>query len=167
MKFMRAILIGFFMLSSAFAASETPRDHVERILAQEPLPPGIVFEIMAGEADALNSLLPKVEELAAYIGDVAPQLDLAVVSHGNEMFALKSSEGFVHEEAHRSAKRLVDARVDVYICGAYANMRQVDWDAFLPFVVVAESGPAQVNDYRALGYEIVFIGDPNYTPVTD
>ncbi|MEW6765138.1 MAG: DsrE family protein [Pseudomonadota bacterium] len=146
------------------AAAGDPRAEVERVLARQPLPPGIVFDIMTGEADALDSMLPQVEALVARVREKAPALDLAVVTHGNEMFALKRSEAFVHEKAHASARRLVEAKVEVYVCGAYAEMRKVAWEEFVPFVLVAASGPATVNDYRALGYAVVFIGDPNFTP---
>jgi len=157
-------LTALVLLLSAAQAYDDPRAEVDKILAAKEAPPGIVFEIMTGDADALDVILPQVEELAAYLGETAPALALVVVAHGNEMFALKSSESFIHEQAHASARRLVDAGVDVVVCGAYANMRRVDWSEFLDYVTVAESGPAQVNDYRALDYAVVFIGDPNYTP---
>ncbi|MGC9458147.1 MAG: hypothetical protein ACP5DC_11585 [Halothiobacillaceae bacterium] len=154
------ILAGLPGLSVASGTTE----RIDGILAADPAPPGIVFDIMTPEADALDRLLPEIEGWVDYIRDRAPGMDLVVVAHGNEMFALKEDQAFIHEAAHESAARLVAGGIEVAVCGAYANMRQVDWNAFIDPVVVAESGPARVNDYRALGYEVVFVGDPNYTP---
>lgn len=151
------------LLIPVLAAGSTS-DRIDEILAADPAPPGIVFDIMTPEADALDRLLPEIEGWVEKIRAQAPDLDLVVVAHGNEMFALKEDEAFIHERAHGAAARLVEKGIEVAVCGAYANMRQVDWNAFIEPVVVAESGPARVNDYRALGYEVVFLGDPNYTP---
>lgn len=157
-----------FLLASsvlpARAGALDARAEIERLLARDPPPSGIVFDIMTADPDALNTLLPMVEGLVARVRAKSPATDLAVVSHGDEMFALKREEAFVHEQAHAAARRLADAKSPVYVCGAYAEMRKLPWEAFAPFVIVAASGPATVNDFRALGYAVVFIGDPNFTP---
>ena len=47
--------------------------------------------------------------------------------------------------------------ITVHVCGTHASWRgKVDED-FPDYVDVAVSGPAQINDYQALGYELVVL----------
>ncbi|MDD3608550.1 MAG: DsrE family protein [Halothiobacillaceae bacterium] len=154
----------FLLLLAPLIVHAGAAEEVAALIEGRDSSPGVVFDIMTGEHDALERLLPEVIGYVERIRAGRPGLDMVVVSHGDEMFALKREQAFVHGEVHENARRLVGMQVTFHVCGALAGMRGVDEGAFVDFIDVSPSGPAQVNDYRALGYRIVFIGDPNFVP---
>jgi len=118
------------------AASAEAARAVEAILAAGQPPPGVVFEIVTGEEDGLEWALPLVRDHVRRLRARYPGLPVAVVSHGEEMFGLA-------EEA----------------AGAFAGWRGLAPEDFVEEVDVAAAGPAQVNDYRALGWTVIRITD--------
>lgn len=128
---------------------------MDRLLALDEPPTGVVFEIVDDD-DALKWALPRVRQLSAQIHARFPELPIAVVSHGAEQFALLASQAKGPlAPIHEAARGLREDGVDLHVCGAHAG-----WYGHLPehfpdYVDVSASGPAQINDYRAIGYEVI------------
>jgi hypothetical protein len=85
-----------------------------------------------------------------------------MVTHGREQFGLLASErdgalAGVHEEA----RVLAAAEVDVEVCGAHAGWYGHVPEDFPDYIDVAASAPALINDYRALGFEVVRLRQPD------
>jgi intracellular sulfur oxidation DsrE/DsrF family protein len=145
------LLIG----QSAGAAS----DPVAHLLARDEAPAGVVFEIVSGDADYLETTLPVAHDAARRLRERFPGLDVVIVTHGREQFALLSREADASPQVHAKVRSLVADDVKVHVCGTYAGWRGHTSEDFPDYVDVAEAGPAQINDYRALGYELVVL-DP-------
>jgi len=151
-SFLRLTLfLALWLISSGSPASS--RSEVDELLALENPPPGVVFEIVSGKADALAWALPEVQGYVKKLHARFPQLDIAVVSHGNEQFALMSEKRKEFQAVHNTVKDLTNNQdVSVHVCATYAGWRNIGPEAFPDYVHVAEAGPAKINDYKSLGY---------------
>ena len=129
---------------------------VERLLAGDEMPVGVVFEIVEDEEEALDWALPRVRDYSRRLRERFPGLPIAVVSHGSEQFALLSSgaDGEL-SGIHDEARRLRDDDIDLHVCGAHAGWYGHVSEDFPSYVDVSPSGPAQINDYANLGYEVI------------
>ena len=157
MRLKSCFFLALFLLigQSAGAAS----DPVAHLLARDAAPAGVVFEIVSGDADYLETTLPVAHDAARRLRERFPRLDVVIVTHGREQFALLSREADASPQVHAKVRSLVADDVKVHVCGTYAGWRGHTPEDFPAYVDVAEAGPAQINDYRALGYELVLL-DP-------
>ena len=148
------------ILSSLFFShvsyAEDPREQVEKILALKEAPDGIVFEIVTGEANSLEWALPETQKYIKELRARFPKLDIAIVTHGNEQFALQKSKGKKYEKVHSLTQQLVQKdHVPLHVCGTYAGWKGVSEEDFPDYVNVAAAGPATINDYIAIGYILI------------
>ena len=156
MNLLRSVLMALGLLAIGPVLADVSLDD---LLARDVAPEGVVFEIMGSE-DALPELIPQVREYVDTLRARWPDLEIAIVSHGSEQFALMRGEAAVYTEMHREVQQLVsDENVPVHVCGTHAGWRGVTAEQFPDYVDVAAAGPAQINDYRALGYELVVVSD--------
>ncbi len=148
-----AAICALFYSSLLFA--EDAVTQVQSIIdAREP-PDGIVFEIVSGDEDHLAEAIPEVQGYIEHLRARHPDLAIAVVTHGNEMFALARNNKADYENEHRKVQSLTADDVDVHVCGTYAEWNGLDAEAFPEYVDVAPSGPAQINSYIELGYMLI------------
>jgi intracellular sulfur oxidation DsrE/DsrF family protein len=155
---MRWLALCLFLASTGVAAGEAS---VKALLEREQPPPGVVFELVENDHEALETLLPR---LRSYIGALRarhPDMGIAVVSHGNEQFSLLTEQRDARPQLHRHIEELVRGEdVEVSVCATYAGWRDIPPESFPDYVQVAESGPARINDFRALGYEVIRLRPP-------
>lgn len=129
---------------------------VDQLLTLDEPPTGVVFEIVDDDDDALSWALPKARQLSRQIHARFPDLPIAIVTHGSEQFALLASQASGPlAPIHVAARGLREDGIDLHVCGAHAG-----WYGHLPedfpdYVDVSASGPAQINDYRNIGYEVI------------
>ncbi|MEW8317420.1 MAG: hypothetical protein AB2660_06510 [Candidatus Thiodiazotropha sp.] len=134
---------------------------VDRLLEAEEEPAGVIFEIIEDDDDALGWALPKVARLSAKLRKRFPELPIAVVSHGREQFGLLADEADgLLAPIHANAKQLQSEDIDLHVCGVHAG-----WDGYTPedypaYVDVSPSGPAQIRDYRNLGFVLIVLQGP-------
>ena len=147
------LLLALTVLSPAPASD----DPVERLLARDSVPQGVVFEIVEGEEEALGELLPRVREAIARIRARFPQAEFAVVSHGREEFALQKAYEDEYADIHRQVQSLVSDEVPVHVCETHAGWYDVSAEDFPAYVNVAPTGPGQIRLYQELGYELIRI----------
>ena len=153
-------VIALLLLASSYTllAGGTSIDDV-LILKEEPA--GVVFEIVSGDEDALRWAIPTVKRHIDKLRERFPELSIAVVSHGREQFALTKNNQQKYKHVHTSLQALSkQAGVPVHVCETYANRNGVDADEFPEYIDVAAAGPAQINDYRALGYILIVVRQP-------
>ena len=139
------------------AASVSANADVERLLARQESPQGVVFEIVEADESALEKLLPLVREAIERIRARFPETEFAVVSHGREEFALQSQYQGVHVQIHQQVQALVADDVPVYVCETHAGWYGVSAEDFPEYVNVAPTGPGQISLYEELGYELIVI----------
>ncbi|MBI1424819.1 MAG: hypothetical protein GC149_15340 [Gammaproteobacteria bacterium] len=152
-------LINFVLLTvSSVAWAASP---IDPILQAKSAPPGVVFEIVTGKNDSLDWALPQVKSYIDQIHQRFPDIHIAVVTHGREMFALaKRQQSETNSPVHQLSKELVQDGVSLHVCGTYAERKGLNAEDFPEYVNVAAEGPAQVKDYRSMGYVLVKITRP-------
>jgi intracellular sulfur oxidation DsrE/DsrF family protein len=139
----------------ARAAEPEPIAH---LLARETPPPGVVFEIVSADDDALEKTLPQARDATRRLRARFPGLDVVVVSHGREQFALLADAAEARPRVHAAVRSLLaEEDVSVQVCGTHAGWYGKETEDFPDYVDVAVSAPAQINDYVALGYEVVLL----------
>ena len=130
---------------------------VERLLAGDEMPVGVVFEIVEGDEDALAAVLPRVRQAIAQLRARFPEIELAVVSHGGEQFALQSKYRQEYAGIHQEVDSLTRDQVPVHVCGTHASWFDVMPEDFPDYVDVAPAAPAQIAHYEELGYELIVL----------
>jgi intracellular sulfur oxidation DsrE/DsrF family protein len=146
-------LISYFSHASSFIT-------MDEAMALETAPPGIVFEIVTGDNDGLKWALSAVKNNIRKLRERFKDLEIAVVTHGSEQFALTTDNQKNYQESHKVVQDLVsDKNVNLHVCGTFAGWRGKSEEDFPEYVDVSPAGPAQINDYRNLGYLVIVIDD--------
>lgn len=130
---------------------------VEQLMQQAEPPIGVVFEIVTSDEAGLEWALPLTRRYIEQLRQRYPDLPLAVVTHGREQFALQNADRDAQQALHTQVRSLTDNDIPVYVCGTYAGWRGLNPEDFPDYVNVAAAGPAQINDYLALGYTRVLV----------
>lgn len=130
---------------------------IDHILKQKQAPAGVVFEIVSDEDDFLEEILPDIKTAVLKLRKKFPKLPVAIVTHGKEQFALttKNTDG----ETHSLVKDLVKDEIEVHVCGTHASWYGIMPEDFPDYVNVSATGPAQINDYEEIGYELIVLSD--------
>lgn len=151
-----ASAVALLLASAAVGfAAEQSQGAVNRVLALSEAPPGVVFEIVSANQAELEQAIPNVNAYAAKLRKRFPNLPIAVVTHGREMFALQTSERKTAPQVHAAVERLSKNDIPIHVCETYAGMRGIGAEAFPSYVNVAPSGPSQIRNYLELGYVLI------------
>ena len=145
-------LILFILLPLTAIADSNYLDSVQAIIDSGEAPEGVVFEIVSRDKQYLDWALPETKRLSMQLRDSFPQLDIAIVTHGVEQFALTKNQLATNTGLNNTVKSLLDSDVQLHVCGTYAERKGVEAEEFSELVDVAAEGPAQINDYIKLGY---------------
>jgi len=155
------------LLLTAFQAAGASSP-VDAVLKADPPPAGVVFEIVTGKEDSLTWALPLVRTYIGQIRQHHPQMPIAIVTHGREMFSLQNNnEAKSAAKVRQISQQLVKDGVTLHVCGTYAGYKGLSEEDFPEFVNVAAAGPAQINDYIAVGYQRIRLKKPPPTPQRD
>ena len=146
------ILMLCLQLSSGALAVSSYVEDIQLLLNSNQAPEGVVFEIVNRDKLYLDWALKETDDLSVRLRHKFPHLDIAIVSHGSEQFALKQSRLQSNESLHDIVKSLVKRDIDIHVCGTLAERKGVDIKEFSALVNVSAEGPAQINDYIMLGY---------------
>lgn len=154
-------------LLSAYASSsvelekpeETPElEDILYIIGKEEAPSGVVLHTREYDEAAFFWVAPRLEYYVLLIREKYPALPLVILSHGDEIISLTTTNAAKYPGVHSIIRRLVEKQgVDFQICGAYAAMNDLDESAYPGYVHVIPSAPSALSDYRDLGYEMISI----------
>ena len=133
-------------------ASSSHLTKVQKLLDDIEAPEGVVFEISNKDRNFLDWALPEAERLSKQLRARFPGLDIAIVTHGSEQFALTRKQLAGNAPLNDQLKSLADSDIQVHVCGTHAEWKKVDAEEFTELVDVSAEGPAQINDYIKLGY---------------
>lgn len=148
----------FLFIISSFASVVIASDSkVQEILSSTNTPSGVVFEIAGSDPVALKWAIPRIKQYVVRLRKKFPKMELAVVTHGREQFALQKSNSSEYKKVHNEVKLLAGADVPVHICQTFAGWSGVDPEDFPDYVSVSATGPQQVKDYLELGYTLIKI----------
>lgn len=144
--------------SAAQGVDYPEQAEIDEILAMASPPSGVVFNVMEYDEDALEWVTLRLERYVIRLRQRYPDLPIAVVSHGEEMFALRSEDRWVYPELHQRVQRLVEQEdVTFHVCGANARENHVDESEFAQYVDVVPLATMQLADYRDFGYRLISI----------
>lgn len=155
MKYLRNILLPFLLGLLSLPALASSRSDVEQILAMRTPPFGVVFEIAERDEKALRWAIPEVNGYVDKLRSRFPNIGLAVVTHGNEQFALMDEQRSSNQAVHDGVASLVNNDVPVHVCGTNASWRGKGRDDFPDYVDVTPAGPTEIRNYQAMGYQLV------------
>lgn len=148
----------WFVCLLAFAGEAAARATLDELLARPAAPPGVVFEIVDRDPDALEHALPWVATAAERLKARFPGVPMALVTHGQEMFGLQARTREARPDVHALAERLTrNEGVTVHVCETYAERRGLAAEDFPDYIDVAPEGPAQIRNYEALDYVRVVV----------
>lgn len=149
------------VLSMELSAAEYQHAEINRLIQANFEPDGVVFDLMAWEDNTWDWAAPMIESLSQQLRNQYPDLDIALVSHGAELFDLALKQNRGDDPAIQKLESLNKNGMEVHICGNYASYKKLGTDDFLPFVDVAPSGPTQIQDYVSLGFTLVVLEKPD------
>jgi len=143
-------------LIAARTLAAPPDAEVDRVLALEKAPPGVVFEVVSGDPDRLNAVVPQVTSYAERLRARFADLPVAVVTHGSEQFSLLASEENDYRDLHAQVRALTGEKdVDVHVCGNHASWRNKTAADFPDYVDVAVAAAQKMGEYRERGFVVI------------
>jgi len=144
---------------AVYAGHARATDPLAAVLAGAEEPAGVLFEVVESRRSDLRTVMPRIEGYVQRLRARFPGISIAVVSHGAEQFGLMREREQALPQVHSIARRLVTEQdVPVHVCEVNAAWNNVDAADFPDYVDVAAYGPAQVQDYEALGYVTIRVG---------
>jgi intracellular sulfur oxidation DsrE/DsrF family protein len=150
-----ACILLLLLSSSAHADSA---QEVDALIARNEAPPGVVFEVAQKSETALELAVPRVKQYAERLRARFPQLKIALVTHGREEFALLKDKAEQYKPIQSSVRELVKNQdIAVHVCGTHASWFDKHPEDFPDYIDVAPSGPAQIRNYRELGFVLVVL----------
>lgn len=156
----KLILILSVSLLLPVLAQASAKEAVEEILRQQKPPEGVVFEIVSGSPDFLKRAIPEVKQHIVGLRKKFPGLSIAVVSHGDEQFALTNANQDEYKQLHSEIVSLrQDRDIPFHVCGAYASWKNVSPEEFPDYVDVSATGPAEIRQYQEFGFKKIVISD--------
>lgn len=154
MQLVKYLSIFILIFNSPFVLANSVKD----VLALENKPAGVVFEIVSGDPQLLDELIPELKKDIEKLRQRFPNLPVAIVAHGREQFGLMSKYRSKESIAHNMVEEMVNKnKVDVHVCGTHAEWYGVTPEDFPDYVDVSAVGPVQINDYVDLGYELIVL----------
>ncbi len=147
----RLLIAHFALLTLTSLAHAAPSD-LDSLLASAKPPPGVVFEIVDRDPQALDVALPWVRQASQRLKAKFPGMPMALVTHGQEMFALQTTQRTRNPDTHRIAESLSRDGIPVHVCETYAGWKGVSAESFPTYIDVAPAGPTQIKNYEALDY---------------
>ena len=140
--------IGFALPAGAASTAEI----IDKLLANETPPAGIVFDIDEWDSDALQWAIPLVRGHVDRLRTRFPGLEIAIVSHGDEEFALMQYAKPNFGTVHREVEALVADQVPVHVCAGHAVMSGYNENGFVDYVDKVPAGVETVAEYRRRGF---------------
>lgn len=150
-------LFSFFgLLLVPVLALAAELDDVTQLLERKSAPTGVVFEMVGGDSKSLNLALRRTEAYVNTLRKKFPDAKYVIVSHGLEQFSLLQHNESDNPDLHRRVERLVkDESIPIHVCGTFAEISDVDPRDFIKSVQVADSGPAQIQEFVEQGYVVI------------
>lgn len=155
MRILYVVLIVLLLPLSLAQANN--QDEINKILAMDQSPIGVVFEVVEGNGDALDWAIPAINKYVMQLRKHFPDIGLAVVSHGSEQFGLMTSKQKEKAEVHKTVQSLVASDVPVVVCGTHASWRGKKASDFPDYVEVAPAGPTEIRNYEEMGYILIVL----------
>lgn len=153
-------LLSTLVITTAVSAADFSNSGVKRLIQAQEAPDGVVFELISWDEKTWTWAAPMITSLRQQLMAKFPDIDVVVVSHGGEQFQLTRENEQQQPEAIAQLQSLTDDGMNLHVCGTHSSWKDVADTAYIDFVDVSPSGPAQINDYIKLGYEHILLQKP-------
>ena len=154
-------LVACLLLSvNPLTAGNYSHPEIDRLLQSAEAPTGVVIEVISWDPNTWDWATPMIRQFREQLDQRFPGIDVAVVSHGAEQFLLTRDNLANTPAVLDGLTDLADQGVDFHVCGTHSEWRGVDESEYADLVNVSASGPAQINDYKNLGYQLVILRNP-------
>ena len=163
MRLLRSMVpvLFIFSLAGQLHADTYSHPEIERLLKANEPPAGVVIEVISADPNTWDWATPMIGQFREQLDQRFPGIDVAVVSHGSEQFLLTQNKLASMPDVFNGITGLAEQGVDFHVCGTHSEWRGVDESEYVELINVSASGPAQINDYRNLGYQLVILRNPN------
>lgn len=154
------VIIPLTLFTLSLHAEPYAHPAVKQMLQAPQVPDGVVIELLDWNANTWQWATPLITSIREQLKSRYPDIDVAVVSHGAEQFQLTKDQRAQQPLALNQLQQLDAEGVNVHVCGTHSYWQDVPQTAYLDFVDVSPSGPAQINDYIKLGYKHILLKRP-------
>ncbi len=158
-----AVFFCLLLWFGATPAGDADAAQLDRLLAENHSPGGVVFEIITWEDHSWDWAAPRLQDYVGRLRARFPRLEFALVSHGAELFELTREAGHSRRASIELLARLSAAGMAVHVDGDYASWKRLGPQDFLDFVDVIPSAQAQLADYASLGFTRIRLEPPDGT----
>ncbi len=156
-KFKALLLL---LISSTLMANYT-HPSVNRLIQANNEPVGVVFELIESDKRTWTWAAPMIKDLKDQLKAKYPDIEIAVVSHGREQFQLTKKRAKRQKAAISILEDLVRKEdVGLHVCGTHSSWYDIPTSSYIDIVDVAVSGPAKINDYINLDYQLIILKKP-------
>ncbi|MGY3572404.1 DsrE family protein [Vibrio sp. SCSIO 43135] len=154
MKCLQKLAVLWLMLVSSFAFAQSEQQVAEIISSDSP-PVGVVFEVMEWEEGTFTGILNQISHFSDTLKAKHPNIEVAVVSHGSEQFALLKENQGSQSGVHDLTQSLVSNGISVEVCATHASWYGKDASDFADHVEVVERAPMAIRAYQEKGYVLI------------
>jgi len=134
---------------------------VNRLIQANNEPVGVVFELIESDKRTWTWAAPMIKDLKDQLKAKYPDIEIAVVSHGREQFQLTKKRAKRQKAAISILEDLVRKEdVGLHVCGTHSSWYDIPTSSYIDIVDVAVSGPAKINDYINLDYQLIILKKP-------
>ena len=156
------LLVWALLLISSTVIANYTNPIVNHLIKANNAPEGVVFELIESDKRTWEWAAPLIKGLRMQLKEKKPDIEIAVVSHGREQFQLIKKRANRQKQAISILEGLVrKGDVNLHVCGTHSSWYDIDPDSYIDIVDVAVSGPAKINDYINLGYQLIQLHKPN------
>ena len=134
---------------------------VDEVMQLQNAPEGVVFDVDEWDHDALQWAVPVIRKDAHRLRQRFPGIKLAMVTHGEEEFALMKRGREVYPKVHEGVKQLISEDVKVHVCAGHVLMNGQSETGFVDFVDSVPAGADKVAQYMRQGYIYIEVLRPD------
>ena len=152
------ILLGMIIFANTAHASNIHPD-VQRLLNQVDTPEGVVFDIESADPNYWKNKGAFVRQQINALRSKYPDLDIVIVSHGRELkqLATASTSNQPYKGISSTLQQLANSGVELNVCAVASQHQGIDASDYGKNIGVADSGPANRNNYIQLGYTAIYL----------
>ena len=149
------------LCSLSLQAAEFRNEKLSSLIAGQHRPDGVVFEILSWTDNSWDWAAPMLRQYVDQLRAAYPDLDIALVSQGVELFDLALGSSQQGSPALSELMALNAEGMAIHISGDYAKWKRMGSSDFPGFVDVVDSSAAQLEDYIKLGFVPIMLEAPH------
>lgn len=157
----RWLLFCCLLMPINIIAANFHHEKVDQLISADQPPDGVVFELMSWEDNSWDWAVPMLEQFIAQLQDRFSDLDVALISHGAEMFDLSRKADKATQPVFQRLAALQRQGLEIHVDAAYAKYKRLGVNDFLDFVDVPDSSDAQLENYLQLGFVPIRLEQPD------